>query len=285
MAWTAALAVLVEASAYASLAFEEMRVRWSAVWLVVMAPAPYVIYSAPSGVFSAIPMLLIWAGAGAAAWWFRALPRSRWADAGFVLLMASPLVFGWFPLIYARPVPNLRLEILGQLLWIRIGVLAILQQRPERGIQFGFVPTRAEWRTGLMFGAGALAVVYPLVVLTGFARFGLAEAAWWKIAGGAVGTFAGILWVVALSEEFFFRGLLQQWFEQWWGNAAAAVTAASVLFGAVHLGFREFPNWKFAALAAVAGLFYGLAFRKGGGIRASMVAHALVVAVWRTAFR
>ena len=30
-------------------------------------------------------------------------------------------------------------------------------------------------------------------------------APWWVIAG----TFFGILWVVALSEEFFFRGLLQ----------------------------------------------------------------------------
>jgi membrane protease YdiL (CAAX protease family) len=55
-----------------------------------------------------------------------------------------------------------------------------------------------------------------------------------------------------------------------------------VVFGLVHLWFREFPNWQFAVIAGVAGVFYGLAYVASGGIRAAMVTHALVVATWRT---
>ena len=40
-----------------------------------------------------------------------------------------------------------------------------------------------------------------------------------------------------------------------------------------------------AVLAGVMGVFYGLAYRTGGGVRAAMVAHALVVTTWKTFFR
>jgi membrane protease YdiL (CAAX protease family) len=58
-----------------------------------------------------------------------------------------------------------------------------------------------------------------------------------------------------------------------------------VLFGLAHLGFRQFPNWRFAVVAGVAGVFYGLAYRRGGGIRSAMVAHAFTVTAWKTLFR
>ena len=48
--------------------------------------------------------------------------------------------------------------------------------------------------------------------------------------------------------------------------------------------YGKFPNWRFAALAVVAGLFYGSAFRMGRGIRASMVTHALTVTTWKVFF-
>ena len=89
--------------------------------------------------------------------------------------------------------------------------------------------------------------------------------------------FFGTLWVLALGEEFFFRGLLQQWMTGWLRNEWAGLIATSLLFGAVHLPRGAFPNWRFAVLAAVAGVFYGLAFRQASSIRASMVTHALTV--------
>ena len=97
-------------------------------------------------------------------------------------------------------------------------------------------------------------------------------------------TFFGTLWVLALGEELFFRGLLQQWMCGWLKNDWAGLFATALVFGSVHLWYGVFPNWRFAVLAAVAGVFYGLAFRQGKGIRASMVTHALTVTTWRTFF-
>jgi membrane protease YdiL (CAAX protease family) len=58
---------------------------------------------------------------------------------------------------------------------------------------------------------------------------------------------------------------------------------AAVLFGTCHLAYPagKFPNWRFAILAGVLGLFYGASYRQAGSMRASMVTHALAAGVWR----
>jgi membrane protease YdiL (CAAX protease family) len=78
--------------------------------------------------------------------------------------------------------------------------------------------------------------------------------------------------------------LLQAWLESWFKSALFGLAAASVLFGAVHLTFHAFPNWRFAILAAVAGVFYGRAYMTARSVRAAMVTHALVNTAWRVFF-
>ena len=93
----------------------------------------------------------------------------------------------------------------------------------------------------------------------------------------------GVFWVVAYSEEFFFRALLQTWFSQWFKNATSGLLLASVCFGLVHLNYAgHFPNWRVALCAAIAGLFYGRAFQTSHSVRASMVAHTIVVTLWKS---
>jgi len=77
---------------------------------------------------------------------------------------------------------------------------------------------------------------------------------------------------------------LQQWLERWTGRTQVAIIAASLLYGAAHLSFRGFPNWRMAAVDAVLGWFCGMAYQRTGSIRSSMVTHALVVTLWRTLF-
>ena len=96
--------------------------------------------------------------------------------------------------------------------------------------------------------------------------------------------FFGILWVVAVGEEFFFRGFLQPLVARGLRSETAGLLIASVLFGSAHLLYRGFPNWRFAILAGVAGMFYGISFLRSRSIRASMVTHALVVTTWRSLF-
>lgn len=279
-------ALLVELSLYASLAFEPVR-RWVAglrglpFWLPLSAAVPYLVYSVPLGGLSWTSLFALASLAALIVLWYRLLPARPLADLGFLAVMAAPMLAKLFPRLYAAPVPELdEVAILGQLMWIRLGIFAALELRRFEGTGFGFVPDARAWRVGLLYYIGFMPLGAALAVGIGFARFDPAADWWWRFPL----TFLGALWVVALSEEFFFRGMLQQMLSRWWGIKLGLV-AASLAFGAAHLGFRQFPNWEFAALASVAGIFYGRAYLAGGGVRAAMVAHALVVATWRTLFR
>lgn len=275
----------MEASFYTTLAFPEIYRRWSPALLVAAAPLPYLIYTVPADLASWTSLAAITALAATAAYWFRILPRNRVSDFGFIALMAAPLIFRLFRVFYPELPPELKLDILGHLMWIRIGALSVLRDRPEPGVGFGFLPNKREWSIGAIFYLICVPVAAGVITAGGMMKFVTPTASVWTVAGSMIGTFLGILWVVALSEEFFFRGLLLQWLDDITSNQWVSLILTSLLFGAVHLGYRGFPNWEFAGTAAVAGIFYGIAFRKGHGIRAAMVTHALLVTTWRTFYR
>jgi membrane protease YdiL (CAAX protease family) len=215
----------------------------------------------------------------ALALWYVVLPASAFTDIGFLGLLAAVLLGKYFHRVYVPSYPGLEVPMLGHLALIRTAALVLLLVRKLEPAGFGFWPRRNEWKEGFAHYLYFLPLGFPLGLATDAIRFGPLPSAW-----RLIGTFFGILWVVALSEEFFFRGALQRWLERWTGSSAAALVGVALLFGSVHLPFRGFPNWRFAAMAAVAGLFYGLAFRRTGSIRASMVTHALVVTTWRALF-
>ncbi|HVN06319.1 MAG TPA: CPBP family intramembrane glutamic endopeptidase [Bryobacteraceae bacterium] len=275
-------AFLVEYSFYLAAGFEEMRnlaarrLRW---FLAVSFVAPYVIYASSTGQFRWWALVQLAALALALSLWYQILPAAAFSDLAFLVLVAAVVLRGYFDPIYTSPVPGLHLEILGHLALTRLCAMVMLVERRVPGTGFGFVPSAAEWKIGLSYFGYFLIAGIPLAWVTHLVRQGPGMPVW-KI--GA--TFFGMLWVVALSEEFFFRGLLQQWMMQWTGSSAAGLAVASILFGAVHLGFRGFPNWRFALAAAVAGWFYGRAYQQAHSIRASMVTHALVVTLWRAWF-
>ena len=277
-------AFLWEASFYLVPGFSSIREaierRWRpsvvAAGLVASAVAPYLAYALPTGLFHWNALILLASVAAAACLWFLLLPKSAFSDVGFILLMAAVKLSGIFAIIYPVAPPKIPLEILGFLMWIRLGVMAVLIFRHGEGIGFGFIPTRSEWLIGIREFLLFLPIGLPLVLATGFMRYRPVHLDWWLWAGAALGTFLGMLWVVALAEEFLFRGLLQQRLSLWLGSSSAGCVVASIAFGLVHLPFGRFPNWRFALVAGIAGVFYGRAYSKSGGIRAAMVAHALM---------
>ena len=91
-----------------------------------------------------------------------------------------------------------------------------------------------------------------------------------------------IFFFIALLEELFFRGFLQSLLSTTLRSWVAAQALVSILFGFFHILHAPFPNWRYVALASVAGWFYGSAFRKGGSLMASSLVHAAVDTVWRT---
>ncbi|MGO9096636.1 MAG: type II CAAX prenyl endopeptidase Rce1 family protein [Bryobacteraceae bacterium] len=289
-AWLAAplvAAFALEAVFYLTAGWEparrlvEQRLRGPALAtaMTLSGVLPYLIYAAPTGLFRWTALFSVAALAALVSFWYVALPRRSATTLAFVALVAGVLLAGLFPSIYGTPGPGLKLGILGELMWTRLAILAVLSMARLEVRGFGFLPTGRDWAAGCANFALFLPVGALLGWMLRFSPFHLRPGAWWQTAASAALTFLGMLWVVALREEFFFRGLLQEWFD-----SKVGLVAVSVVFGLAHLPFRGFPNWRFAILATVAGLFYGRAYLGGRSVRAAMVAHALVNTVWRVFF-
>ncbi|MCW5963777.1 MAG: CPBP family intramembrane metalloprotease [Bryobacterales bacterium] len=255
--------------------------RQIAAGMALSALLPFAIYTVGAGVFGLRATLVLAALAITISIWYVVLPPGRVSDAGFLVLVAAVMLSGVFKEIYPDAAPKLQAEFLGRILWIRLGMSAALLLRRMPSIGFGWWPTIPEWRAGVI----GFAALFPVLFVMGWTLdfFGLRELSrpWYQTLAITAGTFFGIFWVVALSEEFFLRGLLQQWLTEWLSSFRTGLIVTSLISGALHLPFREFPNWKFALLATVAHAAYGLVFQRTGGIRAAMVTHALVVTVWR----
>ncbi len=281
-------AFLVEYSFYLAPGFAAVRERLAqrfsphalASLLALSAITPYLIYSLATRQFYSLALIRLALLVAAVAYWYVVRRPYPTSDLAFLAIVAVPLLVRFFDRVYISPIPDLDIDVLGKLMLIRLAATVILTLRGMEGIGFGFIPSGREWRIGAGHFLMFLPIGLPLAMGIGLLRFEPFRDPLWR----AAAVFAGMLWVVALSEEFFFRGLLQRWIAGWTGRAQFALITASLLFGFVHLWFRAFPNWRFALLAAVAGWFYGRAYNQGGGIRAAMVAHALTNIVVRTLF-
>jgi membrane protease YdiL (CAAX protease family) len=289
---TAALpAFLLEGIFYASLASERLRARLErlpppvfALLLTVAAVAPYSLATLALHTFQWTALGWVTMLAAAVSFWYIMLPKKPATDLLLLVFMATVWIAKLFSLWYLSPYPKLYLPVLGQLMWFRTGLFAMLSIRRVQGVGFGFWPRLREWKIGIAHFALFLPFAAILAWAIGFAAPRTPPLGWEKTSLLAIGTFFGILWVVALAEEFFFRGLLQQWLTAWTRSEGVGLIAASLAFGSVHVFFRAFPNWKLALLAALAGICYGLAFQRARSIRASMVTHALVVTTWKIFF-
>jgi membrane protease YdiL (CAAX protease family) len=284
-------AFLLEATLFVTLGIESWRKKLEklrpaavAALLVLAAIAPYCAASLAFGSFRWQSLVGIALLAGLVSFWYIVLPQKPAADLLLLALMAAVVLTKVFATLYVRPDPKLPLEVLGTAMWIRTGAFALLSVRRVQGVGFGFWPSAREWKIGALFFLVMLPVVAALAWWIGFAKFHPPTVSWIRTPVIVLLNFFGALWVVSLGEEFFFRGLLQQWLSGWLRNQWAGLIATSVLFGAVHLSRGAFPNWRFALLAAVAGIFYGLAFRQASSIRASMVTHALTVTTMKVFF-
>jgi membrane protease YdiL (CAAX protease family) len=288
-----AAAFLIEFPFYLLPAFEASR-AWlerqgrsrAACLLSASAVAPWLVYSLATGEARFSPFLFLLAIALAVSFWYIALPVTPVSDAMFLVAIAAVYLSKIFDRIYLSPVPKLSISVLGHLMLIRTAALAIFIFRGNVKAEFRFLPNREEWLTGFR----SFGMMLPVIALAYWA-LGLVKLRPHPNGAGltvllAIATFLGVLWVIALSEEFFFRGLLQQWLEQWTGGPASALIVASLVFGCAHLGFHKiFPNWRWAIVAAILGVFCGLAWRKSRSVQAPMVAHALIVTVWQVFFQ
>ena len=281
-AFPALAGFLVEYPFYLLPAFADVRKRLAGPYfpsmLVFSMLLPYLVCYASYGHFAPIALLKLAALALILAFWYRAFPPNLATDLAFLGLLAASLLSPFFETVYASVFPGLPIAILGRLTLFHMAALVLIVQRgiPETG--YGFIPGVREWRIGALHFLYFLPLAACLAIPAKMVRLAHPAPAW-KTAG----IFVAFLWVVALFEEFIFRGTLLGWLEQQ-APGPTALVLTSVLFGCAHLWFRGFPNWRWALLAAVLGWFCGRARNQAGSIRAGVVTHALAVAAWRGFF-
>jgi uncharacterized protein len=256
----------------------------TAIFLFLSALLPYLVFTIQAETFHRNALILLVGLVGVFAFWHLVLPRRLAYDFGFLVIAALPILLRVFKRIYLSPDPHIRLDVLGQLMWIRVGLVGLLLLREWNPGPVGLWPTSKEWRSGIAWFVAMIVPLVGIALAIHDVTWAPVAAPWWKIAAVAVGTFFGILWVVALSEELFFRGVLQRALLNSSAGPVVAIAVSTVLFASAHLWFHQFPDWKQSTVAAVLGIGCGLAYWQTGSIRASMVTHAFTVVTWRVLF-
>lgn len=245
-------------------------------FLIASAVLPYLACCMGAVTFQFVGLVKLVALALALGLWYRVLPATPLADVGFVVLVVAVKICGYGKPIYPTPYKGVELAVLGDIALFNIAVVVLMVERRIRETGFGFLPTRKDWRIG------TLNYLYFMPVGVGLA-FLLKAGHFLKPSSPVKPAlyFLGLLFVLTLAEEFIFRGVIQQWIEDWTWSRRTALIITSILFGGVHLWFRQFPNWKWWILAGTLGWFCGRARNQAGSIRAAMVTHTLVVTTYR----
>jgi hypothetical protein len=149
------------------------------------------------------------------------------------------------------------------------GLYFFLVARPLEGIGYRWALTTRDAATAVLVFAAYAAIALPIGFATHFIVWNPRVATADVILRPIV-----VYLVTAVPEEFLFRGLIQNSLSRWLG-APLGLAIGSVIFGLSHL-----PDPRYAVLATIAGVAYGLVYLRTGKVTASAITHALVDAVW-----
>jgi membrane protease YdiL (CAAX protease family) len=211
------------------------------------------------------------------AFWYLWFPET---DTPVLLVFGAVALLKASAVLYFVPWPKAPTPIIGEFAWLRTFLFAVLLFRRPVIEKFGFIPTAEEWKQGVKWWALFIPVALAVGVPIGFAKLRPLPADMGKLALSVIGTFLGHFIFVALREEIVFRAMLLGKLKQYMG-AGVGLAVSAVVFGAVHLPFGHFPNWRFALVAAIAGYFYAKSYEATGSVRSAMITHALTNVVAR----
>lgn len=266
-------------------AFSRISPPWiQSVVLWVSSLVPYLLVSLTASTFESHSFAVLCSVSALASFWWAIVSRRLAFDIAFLAIAAAVIVVRLFSWVYVSPLPHFDVTILGHLMWIRLTLTVLLVQRGFQVGGVGFWPRLREWREGVLQFLIAILPLSAIAIALRFATFSPRRLEVFEWAGLAAGYFLGFLWVVAFSEDVF-RSVITQLFLDRGTAAITSIAGSAVLVGCAHLWYKDFPNWRFAAVATVAHLFYTIAYVRARSVRASMVTHALTVTAWRMLFR
>ena len=192
-----------------------------------------------------------------------------------------PLKLRWLNGLW--PYPSARIGYVATvLLAINVALATFLFVRQLDGIGYNIVWGRVPAVSVVIHFALLAAIIIPLGTALHFIQFDPTVAHWKSLPADAIGIFLLTAW----PEELLFRGLLQNSLSRTLSSEAGGWVAASVIFGLAHIANNGvFPNWRYALLATIAGIFYGRTWRKTGSIFPAAIVHGLVDTTWHLLFR
>ncbi|HEY2646802.1 MAG TPA: CPBP family intramembrane glutamic endopeptidase [Candidatus Acidoferrales bacterium] len=204
-----------------------------------------------------------------------------WQDYAAMLAIFLPLKTHFLNILWPYPGPTIG-TVATMLLAICVALATFLLVRQFDGVGYNIVWGRGVIFSVLLHFALISAIVIPLGAALHFIRFDPGQAHWKSLPFDAISIFLLTAW----PEELLFRGLLQNSLSRTFSSETAGWFAASVVFGLAHITNNGvFPNWRYALLATIAGIFYGRTWRKTNSIFSAAIVHALVDTVWHLAFR
>ena len=243
----------------------------------------YLLYAVGTGSVSwfrmAIAAVYVLTPLGLAASAHAAKPGA-WQDYATMLAVALPVRLGWLHGLF--PYPEFRFGyIFPMLLAINVGLAAFVFVRRMDDIGYS-IGWGLNWvlAAGLCFAAVA-AIDIPLGIYIHFVRFDPGAAHWRALPLDLLSIFVFTGWM----EEFLFRGLLQNLLSKSLHSENGGWIVASIIFGLSHITHGIFPNWRYVLLATIAGVFYGLAWRRTKSMFPAAIVHTLVDATWHLLFR
>lgn len=197
--------------------------------------------------------------------------RGNWRD--FVILAVLGLAVD---LRWLEPAWPNGFAAFGKMLLLDAGIFGFLAVRQLDGVGFDLRLKGRDVGVGLREFLLYAVIAIPLGLGLGFLHFHQG----WPQPLHAFEAFIFTFLFIAIPEELFFRGWLQNLLERRIGRTAALVLTAT-LFGLAHWNKRTTSfNWRYVLMAAIAGVFYGRAWRAQRRVGASSITHATVDTLW-----
>jgi uncharacterized protein len=219
--------------------------------------------------YAAVPISIAWT-----LWQAKSADRAargNWRD--FVVLAAIGLAVDlrWFERAWPA-----HLAVFNKMILLDAGIYGFLMIRQLDGVGFDLRLTLRDAAIGVREFAWYVPIALVLGRWLQFLHFHPVVPHFSTVLFAYVFTFL----FIAIPEELFFRSWLQNLLERRLGRWPALL-ATSVIFGLSHFNKRALHfNWRYVLMAAVAGVFYGRAWRAQRRVGASAIAHACVDTVW-----
>jgi len=257
------------------------RVRSLPLWVQLVSPAAlcvsYLLVAIAAGIFrwSWFELYLLLPVAVASLLWqagrIDSVQRGNWRDFLVLTTLGLAVDLRWFEGAWPA-----HLVIFSKVLLLDAGIYGFIALRQLEGTGFDLRLRLRDAAIGLRELAWYMPIGLALGLSLGFLHLHAKWPGLMPIAGAWVFTF----FFIAVPEELFFRGWLQNLLERRVGRTPALFLTA-ILFGLAHFNKRAvYFNWRYVLLAAVAGIFYGRAWRSERRVGASAITHASVDAIW-----